>query len=115
MQEIGFEPIHKPGLGRSPLPFGILLRNTVDGIRTRTVYVLSVVPLPFGLQPRTPGGSRTLTDAGLNRMPLPILGYRCIVITPAGLEPCIARLKVSYPDHLDEGALNTVDSPSENL
>ena len=77
----------------------------VGGIRTHTAYVLSVVSPAFGLQPRTPGGSRTLTDADLNRMPLPTLGYRGIGITPAGLEPRIARLKVSYPGHLDEGAI----------
>ena len=32
------------------------------------------------------------------------LSYRTM-LTPAGLEPRITRLKVSYPGHLDEGAM----------
>ena len=53
--------------------------------------------------PCTSGEIRTHTFRGLNPMPLPV-GLR-MHITPAGLEPCIARLKVSYPGHLDEGAM----------
>ena len=81
----------EPCLRRCPLPFGLLLHSTADGIRTHTVFVLSEAPPSIGLQPRTPEGSRTLTDAGLNRMPLPKLGYRCIKEVPEGFGPSTYR------------------------
>jgi hypothetical protein len=63
-------------------------------IRTLTGRALDPLPLPVGIRERCrPRGTRTLTEPGLSRRPLPNWARAAISVAPVGVEPNSSTLR----------------------